>query len=191
MELCEILWKKDYNRADSIYYTLKEENERIFFLLKNSNEEFCFTNKALIHITKDTFNPKINNILRYYYYRNKITNVNLQVIEDVDMFLELKFDVSDTTILLSLDIKELSNINKLYKALISIEEMYIQSDFSLNTASKSLDTACEVLSKSASKEMTLSEDFIAITKFTEEWITNAREKYTLYDLSDVFNKFRL
>ncbi|WP_194191469.1 PH domain-containing protein [Clostridium chrysemydis] len=191
MDLCEILWKKDYNRADSIYYTLKEENERIFFLLKNSNEEFCFTNKALIHITKDTFNPKINNIFRYYFYRNKISNVNLQIIEDADMFLELKFDISDTTILLALDIKELSNINKLYKALISIEEMYIQSDFSLNTSSKSLETACEVLSKSSSKEMTISQDFRAITKFTEEWITNARDKYTLYDLSEVFNKFRL
>lgn len=45
-----VIKPEDYDKVDADDYVMHEDGEKIYFLIKSKTDEYCFTNKALIHV---------------------------------------------------------------------------------------------------------------------------------------------
>ena len=84
-----IIKPEDYDKVDSDDFVLHEEKERIFFLIKSKMDEYCFTNKALIHVDGTSAVSKRRSLKRISYYSNTLHNVidNALKLSDLRNFL--------------------------------------------------------------------------------------------------------
>lgn len=181
---CEVKVESNFNKANVYPYIKKEDDEIIFFLLKNETTEICFTNKALVHMFLEKSNSNFI-INRYEFYRNKISDVSLEI--DSNLTLNtINFEMPDIYFSISIN----SNSNTpiiLYKTLSTLEEEFLQADTILKTANKSLLTATEILANSSSNKT--SYDFKEIIEHSYNWITQFRNNHTFFDISDIYNRY--
>lgn len=42
--------REDFDKTDADEFILQEINEKIYFLIKTKADEYCFTNRTLIHV---------------------------------------------------------------------------------------------------------------------------------------------
>lgn len=49
-DIGSVISPADYDKVDADDYVMHEDNEKIYFLIKSKSDEYCFTNKALIHL---------------------------------------------------------------------------------------------------------------------------------------------
>ena len=57
----------DFDKTESDDFVLHESGEEIFFLIKTKADEYCFTNKALIHVDGANAISKKRTLKRYEY----------------------------------------------------------------------------------------------------------------------------
>ncbi len=76
----------DYDKVDADDYVMHEENEKIFFLIKSKTDEYCFTNKAVVHLDGTSAVSKKRSLRRYSYAEHSIANVVLETAGTVDLF---------------------------------------------------------------------------------------------------------
>lgn len=87
----------DYDKVDADDYVMHEEQEKIYFLIKSKSDEYCFTNKALIHLDGTSATSKKRMLRRYNYSTNHISNVMLETAGTVDLDVEIKFKIGSET----------------------------------------------------------------------------------------------
>lgn len=73
-----VIKPENYDKVDTDDYVLHEDGEKIFFLIKSKSDEYCFTNKALIHLDGTSATSKKRMLHRYDYHAHKIANVMLE-----------------------------------------------------------------------------------------------------------------
>jgi len=71
---------------------MHEDGEKIYFLIKSKSDEYCFTNKALIHLDGTSATSK-KRCSPLYYVTHKISNVVLETAGTVDLDVEIKFHI--------------------------------------------------------------------------------------------------
>lgn len=76
----------DYDKVDADDYILHEDNEKIFFLIKSKSDEYCFTNRAFIHLDGTSAISKKRTLKRYNYKDYAISNVFLETAGTIDLF---------------------------------------------------------------------------------------------------------
>src|SRR3954454_5027738 len=108
----------DYDKVDADDYVMQEDNEKIYFLIKSKSDEYCFTNKALIHLDGTSAVSKKRTLFRYDYYKNHISGVILETAGTVDLDVELKFKLGSELFSIDVQKKQLEDVKDLYKALI-------------------------------------------------------------------------
>lgn len=47
-DIGKIIPPSDYDKTDADDYVMNEDNEKIYFLIKTKQDEYCFTNLAII-----------------------------------------------------------------------------------------------------------------------------------------------
>ena len=92
-DIGKIIDKSDFNKVDSDDYIMNEDGESIFFIIKSRSDEYCFTNLALIHIDGASAMSKKRLVSRYDYYKNPITDVQIETAGTIDLDCEIKFTI--------------------------------------------------------------------------------------------------
>ena len=67
--------REDYDKTDADDFILHEIDEKIYFLIKTKADEYCFTNRAIIHVDGESAMSKKRLLRRYDYSMYTVTEV--------------------------------------------------------------------------------------------------------------------
>ncbi|MBS4189315.1 PH domain-containing protein [Bacillus sp. FJAT-49705] len=180
----------DYDKVDADDYVLHEDNEKIYFLIKSKTDEYCFTNKALIHLDGTSAISKKRTLKRLSYKEHSISNVTLETAGTVDLDVEIKFVLGSEHYSIDVHKKHIEELKDLYKALIRISEICHENEVSMGYAEKSLSLTSNTFSRSAiPQDHNLVDNFRIINETAFNWLMNSRKKYCVKDFGFVFEKY--
>ncbi|TVZ84011.1 YvbH-like protein [Aeribacillus composti] len=184
-----VIKPEDYDKVDADDYVMHEDGEKIYFLIKSKTDEYCFTNKALIHVDGTSAVSKKRTLKRYDYYAHRVSNVVLETAGTIDLDVEIKFQIGNTPFSIDVHKKHLEELKDLYKALIKIEEISNDHDNYMEYAKQSLQMAASVFTNNRINETNISEQFKEINDIAFNWLMNAKKQYNLKDYGFVFDLF--
>ncbi|KAB2335505.1 PH domain-containing protein [Bacillus mesophilum] len=189
-DIGSVIGPADYDKVDADDYILHEDNEKIYFLIKSKTDEYCFTNRALIHLDGTSAISKKRSLKRYSYRENTISNVMLETAGTVDLDVEIKFVMAGISFSIDVHKKHIEELKDLYKALIRISEICIENEISMGYAEKSLNIASTTISRYASSEQSnINDNFRVLNETAFNWLMNSRKKYNVKDYGYVFEKY--
>ncbi|MMZ56689.1 YvbH-like oligomerization region [compost metagenome] len=184
-----VIKPEDYDKADVDDYVMQEDNEKIFFLIKSKSDEYCFTNKALIHLDGTSATSKKRTLRRYSYHTHQISNVVLETAGTVDLDVEIKFNMGSERYSIDVHKKHLEELKDLYKALLKIAEISHENERALEFAKQSLELASTTLTRITSTESNLVEQFKGLNQAAFSWLVDMKEKYSSKDFAFVFERY--
>lgn len=180
----------DYDKVDADDYVLHEDNEKIYFLIKSKSDEYCFTNKALIHLDGTSAMSKKRTLKRYSYKEHAISDVMLETAGTVDLDVEIKFVIGAVHFSIDVHKKYIEELKDLYKALIRISEICYENEVSMSYAEKSLELTSNTFSRSAvPQDNNFVDNFRVLNETVFNWLMNSRKKYNVKDFGFVFEKY--
>lgn len=179
----------DYDKVDADDYVMHEDNEKIYFLIKSKTDEYCFTNKAVIHLDGTSAVSKKRSLRRYSYAEHTISNVILETAGTVDLDIEIKFVIGEVPFSIDVHKKHIEELKDLYKALIKISEISRENATSLDYAVQSLSLASNTLNRSVTQEDRTVENFKAINEAAFNWLMESRKQYKIKEFGFVFEKY--
>lgn len=180
----------DYDKVDADDYVLHEDNEKIYFLIKSKSDEYCFTNKALIHLDGTSAMSKKRTLKRYSYKEHAISDVMLETAGTVDLDVEIKFVIGPVQFSIDVHKKYIEELKDLYKALIRISEICHENEVSMSYAEKSLELTSNTFSRSAvPQDNNFVDNFRVLNETAFNWLMNSRKKYNVKDFGFVFEKY--
>ena len=183
-----VIHPKDYDKVDADDYVMHEDDEKIFFLIKSRTDEYCFTNKALIHVDGASAVSKKRTLRRLDYLHHPITSVSLETAGNLDMDIEIKFSMGDQYYSIDVNKNQMEALKDLYKALIKIKSIQQENAKFYAYAEQSLTTTAATLNRSTSPT-SLEDSFKAINQYVLDWQKQAHESYMVKDFGAVFEKF--
>lgn len=185
----KVILPEDYDKVDSDDYVMHEDGEKIFFLIKSAADEYCFTNKALIHLDGTSATSKKRMLHRYDYYKHTISNVALETAGTVDLDVEIKFSMGNQSFSIDVHKKNIEELKDLYKALLKIAEVMSENDAYYEFTKQSLDYASNTLHRADIKDNRVFEEFKSINQLAFNWLVESKQKYTVKDFGDVFERY--
>lgn len=187
-DIGKIINREDYDKVEADDYVMHEEEEKIFFLIKSKSDEYCFTNRALIHVDGNTAVSKKKMIKRYDYYKYSVGAVFLETAGNIDLDIEIKFRMGETNYSIDVDKKQIEQLKDLYKALLKISVIQEENRQLLEYATNSLATAASSVTRTSGSTPS-EEQFKAINEYAFEWMQKSYHEYVRKDFGDVFSKF--
>ncbi|MBO9131391.1 PH domain-containing protein [Bacillus sp. 165] len=184
-----VIKPQNYDKVDADDYVMHEDDEKIFFLIKSKSDEYCFTNKALIHLDGTSAVSKKRTLRRYEYSTNQISNVVLETAGTVDLDVEIKFNMGSIHYSIDVHKKYLEELKDLYKSLMKIAEIARENEISLDYAHQSLQLASAALSRVASTEGDVAVQFKELNQTAFSWLVETKKQYTIKDFGFVFEKY--
>ena len=185
----KVIKPADYDKVDADDYVMHEDDEKIFFLIKSRQDEYCFTNKALIHMDGTSATSKRRTLYRLDYRHNSISEVALETAGTMDRDVEIQFKMGEYLHSIVVHKDHLDELKDLYKALIAISEISKNNETYMNYSRQSLDYAASTLSNSRSNETKLSNEFKEINEAAFDWLVENRYKYSVKDFGYVFERY--
>lgn len=187
-DIGKVIKPEDYDKVEADDYVMHEEEEKIFFLIKSKADEYCFTNRALIHVDGATAVSKKKMLKRYEYYQHPMGAVFLETAGTVDLDIEIKFRMGETSYSIDVDKRQIEQLKDLYKALLKISLIQGDNNRMMQFATNSLSTAASSVTRS-SNSSGAEEQFKAINEYSFDWMQKAYETHVRKDFGDVFQKF--
>jgi len=204
-DIGKIIPPKDYDKVESDDYILHEDNEKIFFLIKSKQDEYCFTNRALIHVDGTSAMSKKRTLKRYEYYKYPISHVLLETAGTIDLDVEIKFKLgaresassiskmgsASEGINFSIDVdkNQLEQLKDLYKALYAMSLIESNNYSSYYGAYDVLDKAVQVVSSNRTDGANQAEELEKVTNYIGQFLDDAKQKYVRKDYSEIFLKY--
>ncbi|MGM9929133.1 MAG: PH domain-containing protein [Bacillus sp. (in: firmicutes)] len=188
-DIGKIILPADYDKTDADDYVMHEDQEKIYFLIKTKQDEYCFTNLALIHVDGESAVSSKRMLKRYPYAQYKITNVLLETAGRVDLDIEIKFTVGNVEFDIDVRKDQLDLLKDLYKALVKISELTHENEIYANMATNSLEKAAQTLQNARLEEGNVAKTYQDITNYSFEWLKSAHEQYHVKDFGAVFEKY--
>ena len=178
-----IVSPQDYDKVESDDFGF--EDEKIFFLIKSKADEYCFTNRALIHVDGASAVSKKRTLKRLDYYKYPLHDVMLETAGTVDLDIEIKFTIGSHRYSIDVHKKHLAELKKLYKALIKISSIQDENAKYFDYARNSLDIASRSVNRASSSEA-VHQEFKTINDYTFKWLTHFHSTYNVKDFGSVF-----
>ena len=188
-DIGKIIAPADYDKTDADDYVMHEDQEKIYFLIKTKQDEYCFTNLALVHVDGESAVSSKRMLKRYPYAQYKISNVMLETAGRMDLDVEIKFSVGSINFDIDVRRDQLELLKDLYKSLVRISELTLENEIYSEMAVQSLDKAAQTLQNARTNENELTRTYKDITNFSFEWLMSSHEKYHLKDFGFVFEKY--
>ncbi|REJ07431.1 PH domain-containing protein [Halobacillus trueperi] len=188
-DIGKIIRKEDFDKAQSDDFVLTEDGEKIHFLIKSKSDEYCFTNRALIHLDGDKATSSKRNIYRYDYYQHPIRNVSVETAGTIDLDLEIKFYIGDQYLSIDIAKDEGEAIADLYKSLVSISHIQEENQRQATFAKDSIGMAQDLIHDNRFHENDISKEFGEAANFAYDWFTQKYKENTRKDFDDVFEKY--
>ena len=188
-DIGKIIDPKDYDKVEADDYVFHEDDEKIFFLIKSKADEYCFTNRALIHVDGKSAVSKKRMLRRYEYFLYPVRNVFLETAGTVDLDVEIKFSMGDVQFSIDVDKKQVEKLKDLYKALFRISVITHENKIGLDYSVQGINMAVSAFGGLRSESKDVVQNFKDITDYAFEWLVVNRNKYVVEDFSDVFLKY--
>ena len=150
-----IVKPEDYDQVESDDFIMQEEKEKIFFLIKSKADEYCFTNRALIHVDGTSAVSKKRSLKRLDYSKYPIQNVILETAGTIDIDIEIKFTIGSHHYSIDVHKNHLEELKDLYKALIKIHSIQNKNTQYLQYAHNSLEIASKTVNRYSSSHVDL------------------------------------
>lgn len=179
----------DYDKADSDDYIMHEDGERIYFLIKSKSDEYCFTNKALIHLDGTSAASKKRVLRRLDYYKHPLSNVLIETAGTVDLDVEIKFKIGSEIYSIDVHKRHLTEVKDLYKSLLKIGEISTDNSIYSSYANDSLHLASSTLGQVKTDDVNVAEQFKEVNQYAFKWLADKKKEYALKDFGFVFEKF--
>ena len=183
-----IVKPEDYDKVESDDFIMQEEKEKIFFLIKSKADEYCFTNKALIHVDGTSAVSKKRTLKRLDYSKYPIQNVVLETAGTIDLDIEIKFTIGSHKYSIDVHKKYIQELKYLYKSLIKISSIQETNAQHLKYAHSSLEIASKSVGRTSSSQ-TVEQEFKKINEYTFEWLTHFHATYNTKDFTSAFEIF--
>lgn len=187
-DIGSVIAPADYGKVDADDYVMHEDAEKIFFLIKSRADEYCFTNRALIHLDGASAASKKRVLRRFSYASNPIGAVTLETAGTIDMDIELKFSIGDRVYSIDVHKKFIEPLKDLYKALIRISELQREGQIGLEHARTALDTAAATLGRHSGGGP-VAEAFNQLTQASYAWLQDAQRRHLVKDFGPVFERY--
>lgn len=181
--------KTDFDKTEADDFVMHESGEEIFFLIKTKADEYCFTNKALIHVDGANAVSKKRTLKRYEYAYHPITNVELETAGTIDLDVEIQFSIGNIPLSVDIHKRFLTEIKDLYKVLFAISLEVKENEKKYSIAESSLSYASQSMGRVGNNEVTPGQSFEDMTRFAHNWLNENREKYAKKDFKDVFEMY--
>lgn len=188
-DIGKIIAPADFGKTDSDDYVMHEEGEKIYFLIKSKTDEYCFTDRALIHLDGTSAMSKKRMLYRYPYCYHRVHNVKLETAGTVDLDVELKFYLEEKSFSVDVDKKQIEQLKDLYKTLLKIAEIQTENSTYMDMADRSLNLTIQALSRTNKNDIDIDQAAAKINEFAWGWMNKARNQYVVKDFSAVFDKF--
>ena len=188
-DIGSVIAPADYDKVDSDDYVMHEDQEKIFFLIKSKSDEYCFTNKALIHLDGTSAASKKRMLRRYSYGSHPISNVMLETAGNMDMDVEIKFTLGSRDFSIDVHKKHLDQVKDLYKALFRISELMRENEVALGHAKTSVEVASATLGRGQAGAAPIVESFKELNQAAFAWLAGAQQKYWVKDFGFVFERY--
>lgn len=189
-DIGSVIQPGDYDKVDADDYVMHEDNEKIYFLIKSKSDEYCFTNKALIHLDGTSALSKKRTLKRYSYREYAISYVLLETAGTVDLDVEIKFIIGNIPFSIDIHKKHIEELKDLYKALIRISEICKENEVSMEYAERSLNIASSTISRYGMQDdSNMVDNFRVLNDTAFNWLMNSRKKYNVKDFGYVFEKY--
>lgn len=188
-DIGKIVPPSEYDKVDADDYILHEDEEKIFFLIKSKKDEYCFTDKALLHVDGDSAVSSKRTLKRYEYYKYPLSGVALETAGTVDLDVEIKFKIGDVKFSIDVDKRQIKQLADLYKALYAISQIVSGNQTAYNMRMESLNKSLEVVSAARSEGLNKREELEKINEYVYGWMKDTRESYIKKDFSDVYKKY--
>lgn len=188
-DIGKIIDAKDFDKVDSDDYIFHEDGEKIYFLIKSKSDEYCFTDRALIHVDGANAVSKKRNLYRYEYFLHTVSNVSLETAGTIDLDVEIKFAVGEKFFSIDVDKKQLEQLKDLYKALMAMSMIQRGNRVHLEESNRSLEIAAKALASARNNTQNIGVDFKNINEYAFSWMSANRDTFTKKDYSDIFEKY--
>ncbi|MCA0970576.1 PH domain-containing protein [Halobacillus litoralis] len=188
-DIGRIISREDFDKAQSDDFVLSEDGERIHFLIKSKTDEYCFTNRALIHLDGEKASSSKRNIYRYDYYKNPVKNVSIETAGTVDLDLEIKFSMGSQYFSVDIAKDEGEAIADLYKSLVAIGHIQEENERQREFAHNSVNTASSLIKDNRFHDNDISQEFEQTVEFAYKWFTNKHDEFTRKDYQEIFDKY--
>ncbi|SFN03805.1 YvbH-like oligomerisation region [Chryseobacterium oleae] len=188
-DIGKIIPSQDYDKVDSDDYILSEDNERIFFLIKSKRDEYCFTNRALIHIDGASALDKKRILRRYEYYQFPFSNIALQTAGTIDLDVEISFHIGNVPLMISVSKGQIDQLKDLYKALLAIQQEVHHNQSILGFSVDSLQKAITTVAAGKQENVSKSQELQHVNEYVFNWSKSSYEKYNQKDFSAIFEKY--
>jgi Bacterial PH domain/YvbH-like oligomerisation region len=188
-DIGRIIPSTDYDKVESDDYVFHEDSEKIFFLIKSKQDEYCFTNRALIHVDGNSAVNTKRMLRRYEYYKHPISSVFLETAGNIDLDIEIKFNIGTLPVSIDVDKKQIAQLRDLYKALYAMSLVEGDNQSKLDARYYSLQQAIQVVSAAKGESMAKNEELAKVNVYIHDWIADARSIYIKKDFTDIFTKY--
>lgn len=181
-----VIGPADYDKVEADDYLFHEDKEKIFFLIKSKKDEYCFTNLALMHVDGDSAVSSKRSIRRYPWSSNHVYGVMIETAGTVDLDVELKFSIGDTT--LSIDVRKnfIEQLKDIYKALTTIGQVQQREAQARQHAVQASNVIGSMYKLSGAEPEAVSRQFVGLLDALN-WAV--LDRHTTKDFGTVFEKY--
>lgn len=187
-DIGSVIGPADFDKVDADDYVMHEDSEKIFFLIKSKTDEYCFTNRALIHLDGTSAVSKKRMLYRYSYHSHPVSNVKLETAGTVDMDVEIKFVLGEQAFSIDVHKKHLEELKDLYKSLLRIAEIQQDNAVAYDQARASIQLAATTLGRGQVGGAT-AETFGQLNQTAFNWLRESHQKYVVKDFGAVFQRY--
>lgn len=191
-DIGKIIDKKDFDKTDIDEYVFQEDNERIFVVIKSKTDEYCFTNRAFIHLDGNIAVSKKKTLHRYLYKHYSVSHVRIETAGTVDLDVEIKFKVGEKDISIDVDKKQIEQVRDIYKALFTISEKCKDIQKYMNTLEHTHDAINKMFMLRELPEqaiLNLPDIIIQTVHQVETNFNTRRNEIQNYDFGPIFERY--
>lgn len=182
--------KSDFDKTDADDFIFTEQDEQIYFLIKTKADEYCFTNRAFIHVDGTSALSKKRLLKRYEYEFFTFEDVFLETAGTIDLDVEIKFLLGNQAFSIDIHKKFIKEIKDLYKALHAISTEQKHGAYYLKAAEESLQLAASAVGRTGSDAtVSTADSFEQITKFANDWLVEQKATHRKKDFGSVYELF--
>ncbi|WP_338845341.1 PH domain-containing protein [Massilia sp. W12] len=187
-DIGSVIKPADFDKVDADDYVMHEDNEKIFFLIKSKTDEYCFTNRALIHLDGASAVSKKRMLHRYSYHAHPVSAVKLETAGTVDLDVEIKFALGEARFSIDVHKKHLEELKDLYKSLIRIGEIQHDNAIAYEQARDSVQLAATTLGRGTLEGIPVAA-FEQLNQSAFNWLRESHQKYVPKDFGPVFERY--
>lgn len=190
-------------------YTL-DRLEEIFYLIQTKTNEYCFTNRALIHVDGTNTENRRNVLNRYDYSSYVFDRISLET-GTMDIDAEMGITLKPTSELKAKEYKKhpplkealgkseilftivihkdyLDALKAVYKTLVTIGQIQKRNISNLEAAEKTLNMAFNSLAAGINNDYSVSSAFKEVTNFADQWLLEKKQSYANEDFLEIFQE---